>query len=111
LNAYLIFFIFTQGSTIKRTIQVGGAGSTRVQSGGEAPMTIQLGGESSDGKLPFPLMSKGERFTRYRTKSYILRERAQRHVSRGSDGHSESISDMTSVLHKSVSINAKGGYC
>jgi hypothetical protein len=41
----------------------------------------------------------------------MLGERAQRHVSRGSDGHRGSMSDMTSVLHQSVSINAKGGYC
>jgi hypothetical protein len=41
----------------------------------------------------------------------MLGERAQRHASRGSIGHRGSISDMTSVLHQSVSINAKGGYC
>jgi hypothetical protein len=41
----------------------------------------------------------------------MLGERAQRHGSRGSDGHRGSMSDMTSVLHQSVSINAKGGDC
>jgi hypothetical protein len=44
--------------------------------------------------------------------------RAQRHGSRGSDGHMKIMSDMTSVfhdmtsvLHQIVAINAKGGYC
>jgi hypothetical protein len=58
LNAYLICLIFTQGSTIKRTIQVGISVSGRVQSGGEAP----------DGKIPFPLMTKGEIFIRCKCK-------------------------------------------
>jgi hypothetical protein len=35
----------------------------------------------------------------------FIRYRGQRHGSRGS------MSDMISVLHQSVSINAKGGYC
>jgi hypothetical protein len=34
-------------------------------------------------KLPFPLMSKGDRFTRCRSKTYMLGKRAQRHVSMG----------------------------
>jgi hypothetical protein len=58
LNAYLICLRCTRGSTIKRTIQLGGA----------AP----------DGKIPFPLMTKGERF---------IRCRGQRHDSRGRNGH------------------------
>jgi hypothetical protein len=58
LNAYLICLIFTRGSTIKRTIQVGRLVSGRVQSGGAAP----------DGKIPFPLMTKGERFIRCKGK-------------------------------------------
>jgi hypothetical protein len=29
----------------------------------------------------------------------------------GSDGHMGSMSDMNSVLHQSVAINFKGGYC
>jgi hypothetical protein len=41
----------------------------------------------------------------------MLGEREQRHGSRGSDGHRGSMSDMNSILHQSVSINAKGGYC
>jgi hypothetical protein len=109
LNAYLICLRFTRGSTIKRTIQVGRSVSGRVQSGGVSPRTVQLGGATPDGKIHFPLMTKGERFIRCRT---------QRHGSRGSDGHRGSMSDMTSVLHdmtsvlhQSVSINAKGGYC
>jgi hypothetical protein len=62
LNAYLICLRFTRGSTIKRKVQVGGSVSGRVQSGGVSPRTVQLGGETSDGKIPFPLMTKGERF-------------------------------------------------
>ena len=58
--------------------------------------TVQLGGESLDGKIPFPLMTKGDRFIIYR---------GQRHGCRGS------MSDMISILHQSVSINAEGGDC
>jgi hypothetical protein len=46
--------------------------------------------------IPFPLMTKGERF---------IICRGQRHGFRGS------MSDMISVLHQSVAINAKGGDC
>jgi len=48
------------------------------------------------------LMTKGELF---------IRCRAQRHGSRGSNGHRGSMSDMNSILDQSVSINANGGYC
>jgi hypothetical protein len=41
----------------------------------------------------------------------MIGERAQRDVSKGSDGHRGSMSDMTSMLHHSVSSNAKRGYC
>ena len=82
LNAYLIFLRCTRGSTIKRTFQLGGA--------------------ALDGKIHFSLMTKEERF---------IRCRAQRHGSKGSDGHKGSMSDMNSVLHQSVSINSKEGYC
>jgi hypothetical protein len=58
LNDYLIFLRCTRGSTIKRTVQSGGA--------------------ASDGKIPFPLITKGDRF---------IRCRGQRHGSRGSNGH------------------------
>jgi hypothetical protein len=51
-NSYLICNRFTQGSTIKRTVQVGRSVSIRFQSGGATP----------DGKIHFPLMKKGERF-------------------------------------------------
>jgi hypothetical protein len=108
LNAYLICLIFTRGCTIKRIVQVRISVSGRVHLGGVSIRTIQLGGASSDGKIPFPLMTKGERF---------IRCRAQRHGSRGSDGHRGNMSDMnslfhdmTSILHQSVAINAKGGY-
>ena len=57
---------------------------------------VQSGGATLDGKIPLPLMTKGERF---------IRCRGQRHGSRGS------MSDMILVFHQSVSINAKGGYC
>jgi hypothetical protein len=58
MNAYLICLIFTRGSTIKRTIQVGILVSRRVQSGGT----------SLDGKIPLPLMTKGERFIKCKGK-------------------------------------------
>ena len=58
LNDYIICLRCTQGSTIKRT----------VQSGGAAP----------DGKIHFPLMTKGEIF---------IRCRGKRHGSRGRNGH------------------------
>ena len=64
---------------------------------------VQSRGEAPDGKIPLPLMTMGESF---------IMCRGQRHGSRGS------MSDMTlvlhemiSVLHQSVSINAKGGDC
>jgi hypothetical protein len=103
LNDYLICLIFTWGSTIKRTVQVEILVSGRVQSGGVSPRTIQLRGAGLDGKIHFPLMTKGERFITCRT---------QRHGSRGGDGHGGSmIVDMNLVLHQSVSINVKGGDC
>jgi hypothetical protein len=40
--------------------------------------TFQLGGATLDGKIPFPLMTKGERFIKYR---------GQRHDSRGRNVH------------------------
>jgi hypothetical protein len=58
LNSYLICLRCTRGSTIKRTVQSGGA--------------------TPDGKIHFPLMTKGERF---------IRCRGQRHGSRGRNGH------------------------
>jgi hypothetical protein len=39
---------------------------------------ISVRGESPNGKIPLPLMTKGERF---------IRCRGQRHGSRGSNGH------------------------
>ena len=60
LNVYLICLRCTQVSTIKRKIQLGGA--------------------SPDGKIPLPLMTKGERF---------IRCRGQRHGSRGRNGHKD----------------------
>jgi hypothetical protein len=71
LNAYIICLRYTRGSTIKRTVQVGILVSRRVQSGGVSPPTVQLGGATPNGKIPFPLMTKGERFIRFR-----IRERA-----------------------------------
>jgi hypothetical protein len=35
---------------------------------GVFPRTVQLGGAAPDGKIPFPLMSKGERFIRCKGK-------------------------------------------
>jgi hypothetical protein len=68
LNAYLICLRFTRGSTIKRKVQVGRSVSGRFQSGGVSPRTVQLGGAALDGKIPFPLMTKGERFIRCKGK-------------------------------------------
>jgi hypothetical protein len=62
LNAYLICLRFTQGSTIKRKIQVRRSILGRVQLGGVSLRTVQLGGATLDAKIPFPLMKKGERF-------------------------------------------------
>jgi hypothetical protein len=58
LHDYLIYLRFTQGSTIKRTIQVGRSVSGRVQ----------LGVATPDGKIYLPLMTKGERFIRCKGK-------------------------------------------
>jgi hypothetical protein len=58
--------------------------------------TVLSGGATPNGNIPFPLMKKGEIFIRYR---------GLRHGSRGS------MSDMISLLHQSVAINAKGGDC
>jgi hypothetical protein len=40
----------------------------RAQSGGVSPRTVQLGGATSDGKIPFPLMTMEDRFMRYKDK-------------------------------------------
>ena len=40
--------------------------------------TVLLGGVATDGKILFPLMTKGERFIKYR---------GQRHDSKGRNGH------------------------
>jgi hypothetical protein len=40
--------------------------SGRDQSRGISPKTVQLGEAAMDGKIPFPLMTKGERFIRCR---------------------------------------------
>jgi hypothetical protein len=66
LNAYLICLRFTRGSTIKRTVQV--EIIRRVQSGGVSQGRVQLGGATPDGNIPFPLMTKGERFIRCKGK-------------------------------------------
>jgi hypothetical protein len=58
LNAYLIFLRFTRESTIKRKIQVGIPVSRRIQSGGVA----------LDGKIPFPLITKGDIFIKCKGK-------------------------------------------
>ena len=58
LNVYIICLICTRGITIKRTIQSGGV--------------------AMNGKIPFPLMTKGERF---------ITCRGHMHDSRGRNGH------------------------
>jgi hypothetical protein len=61
-NSYLICLIFTRGSTIKMTFQVGRSVPRIFHSRGVSPRTIQLGGTTPDGNIPFPLMTKGGRF-------------------------------------------------
>ena len=78
MNAYLICLRFTQGSTIKRIVQVRRSVSGRFQSEGVSPRTVQLGGETPYGNIPLPLMKKGEIF---------IICRGQRHGSRGRVGH------------------------
>jgi hypothetical protein len=63
--SYLICLRFTRGSTIKRTVQVGRSDES-------------VRGADPNGKIPFTLMTNGERF---------IRCRGQRHGSRGSVGH------------------------
>jgi hypothetical protein len=72
--------------------------------------TVQSGGATLDGKIPLPLITKGERFIRCRGQRHGSRGsqfiicRGQRHDSRGS------MSDIILVLNQSVAINAKGVY-
>ena len=44
-----------------------------LNTGGLSPRTIQLGGASLDGKIHFPLMTKGEKFIRCKCK-YLEKE-------------------------------------
>jgi hypothetical protein len=73
--------------------------------------TVQSGEEAPDGKIPLPLMTKGERFIRCRGQRHgsrgrrFIRCKGQRHGSKGS------MSDMISILHPSVAINLKGRAC
>ena len=70
--------------------------------------TVHLGGAAPDGKIRFPLMTKGERFIICRGQmhgsrgSIFIIYRGQTHGSRGS------MSDMISVLLQSIVVNAKG---
>ena len=73
LNAYLICIICTWGITINRTIQVGRSVSGIFQPGGVSPRTVHLGGVAPDGKIPLPLMTKGEIFIRCKGK-FLERE-------------------------------------
>jgi hypothetical protein len=74
-------------------IQVGRSVSGRFQSRGAAP----------DGKTPFPLMTKGERFIRCKGKCLEKEHRGM--VPGGAMVTRGSMSDMTSILHQSVAIN------
>jgi hypothetical protein len=40
--------------------------------------TVQSGGAAPDGKIPFPLMTKGERFKMGRQRDFIRMQRMQR---------------------------------
>ena len=94
----------------KEEISVWGSSFKKSSVKGSSPKESSVRGSKPDGKLPFPLMSKGERFMRCMDRELdAWRERAQRHVSRGSDGHRGSMSNINLVLHQSVAINAKGG--
>ena len=85
--------MFTRGRTIKRIVQVGRSVSGRVHSMGVSPRTVQLLGEATDGKIPFPLMKKGEIFIRCKGK--CLEKENIGMLPGGSDGHVGSMSDMT----------------
>jgi hypothetical protein len=70
---------------------------------GSIPKESSVRGSSPRSKDTFVIDDKGGEI-------YQMKERAQRHGSKGSDRHRRSMSDMTSVLHQSVAINSKGGY-
>jgi hypothetical protein len=70
---------------------------------------VQSVGENLDGKIHFPLMTKGERFIRCKGKCFEKEHRGI--VPRGVMVTRGIMSDMTSLFHKSVFINSKRGYC
>jgi hypothetical protein len=69
LNAYIIFIIFTQGTTINKTIQVGGAFSGRFRSGRVAPEDNSIRGRNLGWEVTFSIDVKGERFIKFKIKS------------------------------------------
>jgi hypothetical protein len=71
--------------------------------------TSQLGGADPNGKIPLSIDDKGgEIYQMQRTEAWFQGEHWSQRCRHGSRG---SMSDMISVLHQSVAINAKGGYC
>jgi hypothetical protein len=111
LNAYLICLRFTRGSTIKRTIQVGGAVSGRVQSGGATPRTSSVRGSSPRREVTFSIDVKGGEIYQMQDRELDAWRESTEAWFQGERWSQGSMSDMTSVLHQSVSINAKGGDC
>jgi hypothetical protein len=96
LNAYLICLRCTRGSTIKRIVQVGRSDES-------------VRGSRPEWKDTFAIDDKGgEIYQMQRIEAWFQGERWSQRCRHGSRG---SMSDMISVLHQSVSINAKGGYC
>jgi hypothetical protein len=94
LNAYLICLRGTRGSTIKRTVQVGRSDDS-------------VRGSNPEWKDTFAIDDKGgEIYQMQRTEAWFHGERWSQRCRHGSRG---SMSDMISVLHQSVAINAKGG--
>jgi hypothetical protein len=74
---------------------------------GIIPKDSSVRGSSPRRKYTFSVDEKGGEI--YQMQRKMLGEISKRHGSRGSDGHRGRMSDMNSVLHQGVSINAKGG--
>jgi hypothetical protein len=97
MNDYLICLRCTRGSTIKRTVQVGRSDDS-------------FRGSILGWKDTFAIDDKGGEIYQmhkieawFQGESWSYRCKGQRH------GSGASMSDMISILHQSVSINAKGG--
>jgi hypothetical protein len=95
-NAYLICLRSTRGSTIKRTIHVGRSYKS-------------VRGRRPEWKYTFSIDDKGgDIYQIQRTEAWFQGEPWSQRCRHGSRGR---MSDMISIIHQSVSINAKGGDC